>query len=358
MRYTIPDKIKQLVPYQPLEGDYQIRLDANESYISLSPMQRQKLQEQFVNLPFHRYPDPYAKQVCQSFAAFYQVNPELVTVGNGSDELIGLIFSAFCGDNDKVGVFAHDFSMYQIDCSIFGVPCEVIPKQPDLTIQMDHAISYINQHQISVVVFSNPCNPTSLGVKREEVIKLLNETQALIVLDEAYMDFWDQSLLDKIEEFDRLIILKTCSKAIGLAGIRVGFAVANPSLTVALKAAKPPYNVNCISQEVAKTILSDKEYLMTAMQQITAHCKWLNRQLEALAKEYPILEVVYPSDTNFIFIKTPLAKDIWEQLLKRSIAIRHMGDYLRISTGNEQENQTLLTALKQILEQYHGEGVR
>lgn len=354
MKYTLPEKIRRLEPYQPITGEYQIRLDANESYLNLSPKQLQAVEKRLSEIAYNRYPDPYAGRLCQKFADYYGIKADLVTVGNGSDELIALLCGAFFGPTDKMGVFSHDFSMYRIDCEIYGVPCLEIPKEEDLTISVDRAIEFIRENDITVLIFSNPCNPTSLGLCREEVLRLISGVDALVVLDEAYMDFWNQSLLDVVEDYENLLIMRTCSKAIGLAGIRCGFAVANPTLTRALKAAKAPYNVNTVSQIYGEEILGDTAYLQQATKEIIHNREILNQALKKLAGTYPLLEQVYLSSTNFVYLKTNRAKEIFERLLSRSIAIRQMGTYLRISTGNETENQILIKELEEILTELTG----
>ncbi|MGI5958100.1 MAG: pyridoxal phosphate-dependent aminotransferase [Massiliimalia sp.] len=351
MKYQLPEKIKKLKPYDPIEGDYEIRVDANESFFNLNQIQLKHLETQLETLRYNRYPDPYAKKLCQAFADFYGLDPQLVTAGNGSDELIGLLCGAFCGPDDKVGVFEQDFSMYRIDCEIYSVACVTLPKREDLTIDVEETIRQIDEQGISVLIFSNPCNPTSLGLSREDVRRLITGTGALVVLDEAYMDFWNQSMLEEVEEYENLIILRTCSKAIGLAGIRVGFAVANQRLSQALKGAKPPYNVNILSQLYGEVTLSDKEYLNRALNAICEETARLNKKLEDLSQRYPVLEKVYPSCTNFVYVKTEKSREIFENLLKRSIAVRLMGGYLRISCGSGIENEIVLKNLEEVLQE-------
>lgn len=350
MKYQLPEKIRNLKPYDPIEGEYRIRLDANESFFNLNQIQLKNLEQKLESLHYNRYPDPYAKKLCQAFGEYYGIDPQLVTAGNGSDELIGLLCGAFCGPNDRAAVLEQDFSIYRIDCGIYGVPCQVIPKREDLTIDVEETIRFVQENNITVLIFSNPCNPTSLGLTREEVRKLISGVEALVVLDEAYMDFWDQSLLGEVENYDNLIVLRTCSKAIGLAGIRVGFAVANQKLTQALKGAKPPYNVNILSQLYGEVTLSDRDYLEKALTAIREETARLNQKLSALAQSYPVLEKVYPSCTNFVYIKTSRAEDIFRALLDRSIAVRLMGGYLRISCGSGIENEIVLRNLEEVLQ--------
>ena len=137
---------------------------------------------------------------------------------------------------------------------IYENPVLQIPKGEDFRIDPQAVIDEVKRQDVKMLIFSNPCNPTSVGLAAEDVRKIVRGVDALVVLDEAYMDFWDQSLLSEVSDYDNLIILKTCSKAIGMAALRVGFAVANEVITKALKAVKSPYNVNSISQAIARCV--------------------------------------------------------------------------------------------------------
>jgi len=190
----------------------------------------------------------------------------------------------------------------------------------------------------------NAFNPTSLGMGKDEVRKIIKSVKALVVLDEAYMDFWTESLLSEVNDYSNLIILKTCSKAIGMAALRVGFAVANEKLTKALKAVKSPYNVNSISQEIAATVLSDKSFLKSCEKEIIDSAKFLKEEIS----KFTCFEKVYDSKTNFVYVKTDKAKAIYEELLKRGIAVRCFGNALRISTDSPQNNKYLIENLYDI----------
>ena len=350
MEYQIPEKIRDLVPYEPISGSYRVRLDANESYLNLS---EEQLKQVFARLEkevsYNRYPDPMAAKLCTAFAEYYGISPELVTAGNGSDELITLILGTMFDSSMKIGVFAQDFSMYRVYAQCYGVPTVTLSKRDDLTIDVDQTIQEVNRLGLSGLVFSNPCNPTSLGLKREEVLRLVQGVNALVILDEAYMDFWDQSVLDQVEKYENLLILKTCSKAIGLAGIRIGLAVTNRKLSRLLKAVKSPYNVNSVSQIYGEELLKDHDYLRQAARSIRGQTVKLEAMLRRVREQYPKLGEVYPSVTNFVYLKTSNSQDIYQGLQKRGIAVRLMGGYLRICAGTEEEQELLEEALVSVL---------
>ena len=236
--------------------------------------------------------------------------------------------------------------MYAFYSSLYELDVETLAKERDLTVNVGKVIEKINNDGIKAVLFSNPCNPTSLGLEREDVIKLIKSVNALVILDEAYMDFWgeENSLLKNTAEYDNLIVLRTCSKALGMAGLRLGFAVSNAVITEKLRAAKSPYNVNSLTQQTAEYYLRDKDEMNRRIEA----CRKAKKELyDALTEaDLSFADVIYPSVTNFVFIKTGKANEVLEYLLSKSVAVRFMGDYLRITAGTSEENKAVVTALK------------
>ena len=346
MSYTLNKKIRELEPYEPISGTYEVRLDANECPDNLPPELLIQVNDAIKNIQFNRYPDPLATDLIRSFAEFYNIKPELVTAGNGSDELIFLIESAFLEKGDKMLVVSPDFSMYRFYSSICEVECDTFFKDDSFDIDIDALTDKIRSNNIKLLLFSNPCNPTGGGITAEQARKLVRGTDALVILDEAYMDFWDESLIEEVEEYDNLIIFRTASKAIGCAALRLGFAVANPTISRAIKAVKSPYNVNSISQAIGEVIYKNKEYLHKRKITIVNNRKTLYNELSAIAADQPDM-TVYPSVANFVFVKTDRANEIWEYLKSRSIVVRLMGSYLRITAGTEDEVKKTISALKQ-----------
>ena len=342
--YELNDKIKNLEPYEPISGTYQIRLDANECPVNLPDEVRREFAARLQEIAFNRYPDPMAERLVDSFAEYYNIKPALVTAGNGSDELIFLVESAFMQKGDKMLVVSPDFSMYNFYSSICEVQSASFLKGDSLEIDVDALIRTINRDKIDLVIFSNPCNPTGKGITRAEAEKLVSSVEALVILDEAYMDFWTESLLDKIEDYSNLIIFRTASKLVGAAALRLGFAVANPAISKAIKAVKSPYNVNSVSQAFGEVIYRQKETLKNRQKMIVNNKEMLYNGLVQLCgakKDF----IVYSSVANFVFMKTSCSREIWEYLKRQSIVVRLMGEYLRITAGTAEEVNAVLRAL-------------
>ncbi len=349
MAYQLNQKIRDLVPYEPISGTYDIRLDANESYLTLPEQVYEKALKAALSVPLNRYPDPAAAELVRAFSAYYRVDPVYVTAGNGSDELISLITSAFFESGDELVTVVPDFSMYQFYAGVNGVKTTAFPKNEDLTLDTARLAAYLKSGGARGVIFSNPCNPTSLCINRRHVLQMIREVpDCLFIVDEAYMDFAEESILSAAHEYPNLIVLRTCSKAIGLAGLRLGFAVAGETITRALHAVKSPYNVNALSQSVGTAVLSDPMYLIRCNEQIISAREALYKGLLKLHAKYRVFDEVYEPATNFVFVKSRFAKEIYERLLSRSIAVRFMGGYLRITAGAKEEHKALFSALEEI----------
>ena len=357
MAYQIPEKLKKLAPYDPITKVYPIRLDSNESFLPLPSSIKKELTEAVGKVELNRYPDPYARELCRKAGAFFGVAPESMTAGNGSDELIGLILSNFLEPGDSMLVALPDFSMYDFYAQMNGVRvvdalevCWENPERP-FAFSADLLIQAAKESQAKLLIFSNPCNPTSLGLCAKEVEKVIEALpEVLIVVDEAYMDFTGGSVLSKVPAYDHVVLLKTCSKAFGMAGIRLGFAVAGPDITRALQAVKSPYNVNSMTQAVGCVLFDHPVYLMDCIEDIKNSRDELYEGLIALKGKKTEIEIILPTETNFVFFKTARPREIYEGLLENGISIRYMKDFLRISAGSKEENEAVLKALEALIQ--------
>ena len=239
--YQLNDKIKDLKPYDPVTEDSRIHLDANESFLPLPAPILEELAAAVPQVAFNRYPDPAAQELCQAFAQYYGVPVENVAAGNGSDELITVLFTGFLQKGDAFATLEPDFSMYAFNGYLQEARHVPILKGADYAIDVDRTIQTCRQEGVKLLIFSNPGNPTSIVCPRQEVRRLIQGLpDTLVVLDEAYMDFSDQSLLPEFQDYDNLLLLRTCSKAFGMAGLRLGFAVGQKRLVDAIKGVKSP----------------------------------------------------------------------------------------------------------------------
>ena len=232
--FELNEKLRGLAAYQPVEARGCVRLDANESFLPLPQAVWEAFCQALGGLEYNRYPDPAAKELCGAFAQYYGIDPQTVVAGNGSDELISVIFQGFLMKGQAFATLDPDFSMYAQAGALAEARHVSIGKR-DFQISPEEVVEACRREKVKLLIFSNPCNPTSLALDREAVRHILKGVEALVVLDEAYMDFSDQSLLEEASQYSNLIILRTCSKALGMAAARLGFAAANPKLAGALR---------------------------------------------------------------------------------------------------------------------------
>ncbi|MEG1447734.1 MAG: histidinol-phosphate transaminase [Oscillospiraceae bacterium] len=346
MSYEICEKARDLVPYEPISGFYETRLDANESFINLSENIKEKITKAIFDIDFNRYPDAKFQTLISAFCHRYKLNSENVTAGNGSDELISVIINGLMTRGQKLLTLEPDFSMYRHNGNVCELECLSLQKDENFSIDIKKVCDKINEEKISCLIFSNPCNPTGGIIEKKDIEYLCQNTEALIIADEAYMEFSDEknSLIGETERFENLIVLKTLSKAIGLAGIRLGFCVSNKKIIKAINALRSPYNINTMTQKVGEIVLGEKEYLDECIKQIKESRDFLVESLKKL--DLGFIERVYDTQANFVFIKAKNATKVREFLGEKKIAIRQFGDYLRICAGSMEENNKLFEALK------------
>lgn len=348
MPYALCNKIKNMTPYEPINGDYPIRLDANESFIAPNEMLQQKIQDAVAQVSFNRYPDALASELCKAFSLYYRIGAEYVTAGNGSDELISVIIGSLLQKGDTLITLSPDFSMYRFYGEMAEMNMVTLQKGESLEVNVDDILKAAKDHNAKAIIFSTPCNPTSLVTDKNKVLQLIKSTDMLVVVDEAYMDFSNQSILQEAASFDNVIVLKTCSKAFSSA-IRLGFAVANKRITNALRAAKSPYNVNSVTQAIGAVILNEADYNRDCIKQVLQNRTELHYALTELASKKADIIKVYKSETNFIFVELQNAKTTHTALLNKGIVVRCFDHHLRITVGSKDENKILIAALDELL---------
>ncbi len=340
----IPDKLVRMAPYIPAEGASEVRLDANESFIAPSEELCGRIQSAVSSVDLRRYPDPEAKELCRRAARVYGVGERNIVAGNGSDELISVIISVFSEKGSTVLVNEPDFSMYAFYCAIAEARCACVPQALGGDIDTAAMLEAAKREKASIVIFSNPCNPTGQGVEPDRVLSLARALDCLVVVDEAYMDFWGRSILPELPK--NVIVLKTCSKALGLAALRLGFAIGREELVGYIKKAKSPFNVNALSQAAASAAMENPALLENCAREILSRKEELHTALEGMSGRL-CFELI-GTKTNFVLIKTPLAEKLQKRLLDDGICVRHICGCLRVTAGSPEENRRFLKSFERI----------
>ncbi|MEO9570003.1 MAG: histidinol-phosphate transaminase [Polaribacter sp.] len=340
----IRENIKSLKPYSSARDEYKdattnemIFLDANENPF-----------ENGVN----RYPDPHQNDVKDLLSEIKDVSKENILLGNGSDEVLDLIFRAFCEPNvDNIITLPPTYGMYSVLANVNAIENREVLLNDDFEPNVNAILQKADAHS-KILFLCSPNNPTGNSFTVSAVEKLLKNFNGLVVLDEAYIDFSEQkSWLEKLDKFPNLIIIQTLSKAYGLAGIRLGTCYASKEIIQVLKNIKPPYNVNELTQQRAVVRLQKIDEIYNEVAQLISERKRLKKELECCVN---YIEKIYPSDGNFLLLKVDDATKRYHQLIEYGVVIRNRTNQplcencLRISVGICEENQRLMRALKAI----------
>lgn len=297
----------------------------------------------------NRYPDPQQKAVKVFLAEQKMVNPNQILLGNGSDEVLDLLFRAFCEPNsDNVITLPPTYGMYGVLANLNAVENREILLTADFQPKTELILESADANT-RILFLCSPNNPTGNSFSKESIVTLIQNFNGLVVLDEAYIDFSEnESWLSELNVYPNLVITQTLSKAYGLAGIRMGILYASPEIISVLNKIKPPYNLNNLSQQKALEVLTDKEISGSEITLIKEEKRRLLKQLLQIS----FINKIYASDANFILIKVDNAEIRYNQLLEKGIVIRNRSNQplcencLRISIGTPEENKLLINTLK------------
>lgn len=335
------ERFKVMQPYHSAHITEGIKLDANENPYPIPAQMITHMQEWIANMPISRYPDTDSTGLMKAIAAFYQLEAENVICGVGSDEIIDCILRTTIEDQDYVLAPVPSFSMYPQFTTLNAGQLIQVPLQEDFSYDVDAMIEAIQKYQPKVIFICHPNNPTGTLLTLDEIRKLTEISEGLVVVDEAYGEFCEESALPLIQEYTNIIVLKTFSKAYALAGARVGYGLACKALIETLNRVKVPYNLNIFSQEIATWAISHQAIFKPAIEAIKAQREELFLAFQKLGLK------VYPSQTNFIWLQMPEAAYL--ALQEAKIYIRKMTYkdqiYYRITVGTEDENKALLNVL-------------
>lgn len=339
-------RFSSLKPYHSAYLTEGTILNSNESPYGVPEALVEYMKEHVGELLVNRYPDTDSSKLIGAISKAYKVESENVTCGVGSDELIDCILASCLDEDDKVLIPYPSFSMYSEFTLLNSGLGVKVPLKSDFTYDTEAMKKVIQEKQPKVVFICNPNNPTGCTMPREEIEAILKLSKGLVIVDEAYEDFASEeiSVIPLINEYDNLIVLRTFSKAYALAGARVGYAIACKELIDLINAVKPPYNLNMFSQLVATWAIEHKEIFKDNAKKIIAQRAYVEEGIKALGFK------TYASEANFIWLELP---DVYfEALRERKIYIRQMAvedkKYYRITIGSPEENEILLTALKEL----------
>lgn len=329
--------IRALKPYSTARDEYaggeiSTWLDANESPYDNG---------------LNRYPDPHQRELKRRIARRKGVREGQVFLGNGSDEAIDLPYRIFCtpGRDNAVSI-APTYGMYRVAAEINDVEMREVPLGDDFSLPVDALLAACDE-RTKLLWICSPNNPTGNAFPAEEIERLLRAFDGMVVLDEAYIDFADgPGFLPRLDEFPNLIVLQTFSKAWGMAGVRLGMAFASEPVAELMARVKYPYNINCLAQKVVS------ERLATDISAQVAEIRAERRRMAEALAACPAIERVYPSEANFLLVRTPAPDRLYDALIAAGVIVRNRSRVrgcegcLRITVGRPEENDRMLRTVQ------------
>jgi histidinol-phosphate aminotransferase len=345
LHQLIRPNILELTPYRSARDDFDsgILLDANENSFGSPYAHSEEL---------NRYPMPDQNILRTRIADFRKVKKEQVFVGVGSDEAIDLLFRIFCTPNhDRVLITPPTYGMYAVSASINDVAVDRVLLTPEFQLDVEKTLAQVTE-QTKLLFLCSPNNPSGNRLRTSDIQRLIEQFDGIVVLDEAYIDFCAEgSMAELVHAYPNLVILQTLSKAFGLAGIRLGIAIASPEIISYMQRVKAPYNVNKLTSKAA---IQAFDHLDKVDEHVEAILKERTKVIKRL-KRLSAVEQVFPTDANFLIFRIPNALEIYKKLAEEGVVVRYRGNEphcencLRLTIGTPDENEAFFNALNRVL---------
>ena len=346
------NELDKMPSYDGVEKNYRIKVNANESTLSLPPLVEERVLNRLAMLAFNRYPNEEYYSLVEQIAKNFSVDASQILLGGGSSEIIEKVFHAFGGAGHKIVYPQPSFSMYKIYAKAAdadGIPFDLDEK---FNLNVDEFIKKIREVDASLAVVCNPNNPTGNALTPAQIEKIVSSIDCAFLLDEAYVEFYGRSAVNIIKKYPNLIVARTFSKAYAMAGARIGYMIAQPEVTRMINKTFMPYHVNILTLAAADVVYQMRDEFIPRLQMIIAERKRMSESLKKLSGVE-----VFPSETNFILIRLDKAEELKNYLESLDIGIRYFSpnafglkNCLRISIGTRVENDEVFAAIKNFLE--------
>ena len=350
--FNYRNELEKMPSYDGVEKNYRIKVNANESTLSLPPLVEERVINRLALLAFNRYPNEQYYSLVEQIAKNFSVDVSQVLLGGGSSEIIEKVFQAFGGAGHKIVYPQPSFSMYKIYAK--AAEAEGVPFNLDerFNLNVDEFIKKIREVDASLAVICNPNNPTGNALTPAQIEKIAASIDCAFLLDEAYVEFYGQSAIHLIKKYPNLIVARTFSKAYSMAGARIGYMIAQAEVTRMINKTFMPYHVNVLTLAAADIVYQMRDEFTPRLQMIIAERERMFKRLESLSG----LEV-FPSEANFILFRFARAEELKNYLESLDIGIRYFSpdafglkNCLRISIGTQFENDEVFAAIKHFME--------
>lgn len=334
----------------PPQKDYKVKLNQNESPFDVPKEIKAELSEKIINLFWNRYPENEAPALKQKLAERYNVRPEQILLGNGSNQLFQTLLTAIINPGDKLLYTPPTFSLYDLYTEIYDGELITVFHPPGEKYPIESVLQEIRKNQPKIILICSPNNPTGFEIDLKVVQDICKTSNGLVFFDEAYCEFTQQSAIRLLDKCDNLLISRTFSKAFCVAGLRFGYFIAGKEIIEQLRKVNLPYNINVITETIVSVLLSHSDTMQTTV-------NYLIKERERVYNELRRFEsiITFPSRANFLLIKERHNFNLFEALKKRGVLIRDVGKYpllegfQRVTIGFEQENDYFLMVLKDII---------
>ncbi len=344
----VKSQVLKVPAYKLRTYEAEVKLNQNENPHDFPEDLKEETFRCYRARKWSRYPDFVPDSLRDRLAEFAGWHKDGVLVGNGSNELLQATLMVLIKSRTRVAIPSPTFTVYGLISSILGAKIVDIPLNRDMSYSADRLIEKSEEARAGVLIINTPNNPTGSALSEEEIERILDRYSGYVILDEAYYEFCGRSGFRSLEKHPKLIITRTFSKAMGMAGLRVGYLLAHPDLAAQISKAKLPYNINQFSLTAAEVALENIDRFQPAIDAVLKERNRLGMQLARL----PEIKV-YPSEANFFLIEVPMEPQvIFNDLYRQGILIRDVSSYpmlsrcLRISVGTREENDLLLSALR------------
>jgi histidinol-phosphate aminotransferase len=328
----------------------EVKLNQNESPFDLPMWLKERILDEFREEQWNRYPDILPYRGMAAYASFLGVTPESVIMSNGSNEMLYTIFMACLGAGRKVLIPQPSFSLYEKLAHLQQAELVEVPMHRDLSFDADAIIEAGVREKVDFIVLSTPNNPTGKSLSHEDVERIVEAADAIVLVDEAYIEFSrERSALDLIDRYPNVIVLRTMSKALALAGMRIGFAISNPELMAEITKPKIPFASGRLAEITLSSVLENYSLVTEAVSYILAERQRLQDELAGIAGVE-----AFESDTNFLIIRVGNASEVFARLKDAGVLVRNVSGYplmencLRFNVGLREENDRLLDLLKSL----------
>lgn len=353
-------QLEGLVPYDPKYLPAEAMLSANENPLDMPSAVRQKVREALAQVPLNRYPDPLANGLRERIASACGLDRDWVLVGNGGDELLFDLALAWGGPGRAMLNLPPTFSVYAANARLTGTRVVDVARGENYAIDEEAVLARVARGDIDFVVVTSPNNPTGQVAPLGFVERLLQATDALVLVDEAYCEFSGATALPLLEEHRNLMLLRTFSKAYALAGVRLGYVLAHPGVITELAKVRQPYSVDAVSQAIGEVVVDERAAFQPGIDAIVAERGRVFEELAAMDGVTP-----FPSDANWVLLRldgmggasaAATAAAAWEYLYDRGVLVRDFSHgfmlegCLRATIGTSQQNDAFLAALRGFLD--------